>query len=99
MSFMLYNKKNNSNKTNKPRTKLKTKQKKNQNIYESEKVDKVYMSFSLTTLLQTDAKQFCSCLKAFNFIHSYDTVRKKNKQHLSLISSHVVFNSFGIILH
>lgn len=98
MSFMLYNKKNNSNKINKPRTKLKTKQKK-QNIYESEKVDKVYMSFSLTTLLQTDAKQFCSCLKAFNFIHSYDTVRKKNKQHLSLISSHVFFNSFGIILH
>lgn len=77
MSFMLYNKKNNSNKINKPRTKLKTKQKKTQNIYESEKVDKVYMSFSLTTLLQTDAKQFCSCLKAFNFIHSYDTVRKK----------------------
>lgn len=77
MSFMLYNKKNNSNKINKPRTKLKTKQKKKQNIYESEKVDKVYMSFSLTTLLQTDAKQFCSFLKAFNFIHSYDTVRKK----------------------
>lgn len=76
MSFMLYNKKNNSNKINKPRTKLKTKQKE-QNIYKSEKVDKVYMSFSLTTLLQTDAKQFCSCLKAFNFIHSYDTVRKK----------------------
>lgn len=50
MSFMLYNKKNNSNKINKPRTKLK----KNKNIYESEKVDKVYMSFSLTTLLQTD---------------------------------------------
>lgn len=74
---MLYNKKNNRNKINKPRTKLKTKQKKNLNIYESEKVDKVYMSFSLTTLLQTDAKQFCSCLKAFNFIHSYDTVRKK----------------------
>lgn len=46
---MLYNKKNNSNKINKPRTKLKKK-----NIYESEKVDKVYMSFSLTTLLQTD---------------------------------------------
>lgn len=79
---MLYNKKNNSNKKknkkpkNKPRTKLKTKQKE-QNIYKSEKVDKVYMSFSLTTLLQTDAKQFCSCLKAFNFIHSYDTVPKK----------------------
>lgn len=61
---------------NKPRTKLKTKQKE-QNIYKSENVDKVYMSFSLTTLLQTDAKQFCSCLKAFNFIHSYDTVPKK----------------------
>lgn len=79
MSFMLYNKKNNSNKkknTTKPRTKLKTKQKE-QNIYKSEKVDKIYMSFSLTTLLQTDAKQFCSCLKAFNFIHSYDTVPKK----------------------
>lgn len=59
MSFMLCNKKNNSNnkknkKKNKPRTKLKTKQKE-QNIYKSEKVDKVYMSFSLTTLLQTDA--------------------------------------------
>lgn len=63
-------------KKNKPRTKLKTKQKE-QNIYKSEKVDKIYMSFSLTTLLQTDAKQFCSCLKAFNFIHSYDTVPKK----------------------
>lgn len=78
---MLCNKKNNSNKKitkkkNKPRTKLKTKQKE-QNIYKSEKVDKVYMSFSLTTLLQTDAKQFCSCLNAFNFIHSYDTVPKK----------------------
>lgn len=32
---------------NKPRTKLKTKQKE-QNIYESEEVDKVYMSFSLS---------------------------------------------------
>lgn len=77
---MLCNKKNNSNKKitkkNKPRTKLKTKQKE-QNIYKSGKVDKVYMSFSLTTLLQTDAKQFCSCLNAFNFIHSYDTVPKK----------------------
>lgn len=63
-------------KKNKPRTKLKTKQKE-QNIYKSEKVDKIYMSFSLTTLLQTDANQFCSCLNAFNFIHSYDTVPKK----------------------
>lgn len=80
---MLYNKKKTTAtkknpKKNKPRTKLKTKQKE-QNIYKNENVDKIYMSFSLTTLLQTDAKQFCSCLhvKAFNFIHSYDTVPKK----------------------
>lgn len=99
MSFMLYNKKKQQQQNKQTQNKTKNKTKKTQNIYESEKVDKVYMSFSLTTLLQTDAKQFCSCLKAFNFIHSYDTVRKKNKQHLSLISSHVFFNSFGIILH